>query len=135
MLAALHRGSLHRMRRIILFAASILLPGAGQAETLSYELRFGATPTSPIGPPVPCQVPTPGHAMCPYLEPDYVPDFETVVPHAIQSCGGSFIAFEAMTEGAELAIFTVASDRAPVVVSCIKQRVPQGNVEAAGKRN
>jgi hypothetical protein len=71
--------------------------------------------------------------MCPYQEPDYVPDFERGVPQAIKSCGGSFVAFEAMTEGAELAIFTVASGRAPIVVSCIKQRVPQGNVKAAGE--
>lgn len=123
------------MRQLILLAAALSLSGAGQPQTLSYELRFGATPTSPIGPPVPCQLPTPGHAMCPYQEPDYVSNYESVVPQAILSCGGSFVGFEAMTEGAELAIFNVDPDRAPVVVNCIKQRVPQGNVEAAGERH
>jgi hypothetical protein len=112
-----------------------MLSGADQPATLRYELRFGATPTSPIGPPVRCPAPTPGHEFCPYQEPDYVPNYEKVVPQAIQSCGGSFVGFEAMTEGAELAIFSVDPDRVAEVLNCIKRRVPQGNVEAAGERH
>jgi hypothetical protein len=99
-------------------------------KTLRYELRFGATPTSPIGPPVPCAVPRPGHELCPYLEPDYVPNYEAVVPQTIRSCGASFVSFQPMTEGAQRAIFDVDPHRTSVVIDCIKRRVPQGHVEA-----
>jgi hypothetical protein len=63
-----------------------------------------------------------------------VPNYETVVPQAIASCGASFIRFEAMTEGAERAFFYVPSDRALSAVACIKRHVPQGNVEASTER-
>ena len=74
------------MWQLLAVAAALLASGAGKPETLRYELRFGATPTSPIGPPVPCAIPTAGHALCPYREPDYVPNYEEVVPQAIRSC-------------------------------------------------
>ena len=120
------------MRQFFLLAATaIFLSGAGKAESLRYSLRFGATPTSPIGPLVPCAVPTPGHMLCPYLEPDYVPNYERVVPQAIQSCGASFVRFEPLTEGAERAFFELDSSRSAEVVACIKHHVPQGNVDAA----
>ena len=107
--------------------------GAGKPDNRGYALRFGATPTGPIGPPVPCTHPTPDHRLCPYLEPDYVPNYKIVVPQAIQSCGASFIRFEALTEGAERAYFEVDSGRAAEVVACIKRRVPQGNVDRASR--
>jgi hypothetical protein len=72
--------------------------------------------------------------LCPYREPDYVPNYESVVPAAIQSCGASFTGFEAMTEGAEIASFDVDPDRAPAIVDCIKQRLPQAHVETAAER-
>ena len=120
------------MRQLFLLAAAAtFLSAAAKPETVQYALRFGATPTSPIGPPVPCAVPTPGHALCSYVEPDYVPNYEKVVPQAIQMCGASFVRFQPLTEGAERAFFEVASGRAAQVVACLKQRVPQGNVDAA----
>lgn len=120
------------MRQLFLLAAAaIFLSGAGKPESLRYALRFGASPTSPIGPPVPCAVPTPGHTLCPYLEPDYVANYERVVPQALQSCGASFVRFEPMTEGAERAFFDVDSVQAAKVVACIKRHVPQGSVDAA----
>lgn len=112
-----------------LVAAAAFLSAAAKPETLQYALRFGATPTSPIGPPVPCAVPVPGHMLCPYFQTDYVPNYEKVVPQAIQSCGASFVRFEPLTEGAERAFFEVAAGRAAAVVACIKQHVPQGNVD------
>lgn len=123
-----------KVRHVFLLAVSAaFLSAATKSETLHYALRFGATPTSPIGPPVPCAAPTPGHTLCPYLEPDYVPNYETAVPHAIQSCGALFVRFEPLTEGAERAFFQVDTDRASKVVACIKQHVPQANVEAAAQ--
>ena len=118
------------MRRYFLVAAALFVSGTGKPESLRYELRFGATPTSPIGPPVPCAVSTPGHTLCPYLEPDYVPNYESAVPQAIQSCGASFVGFQALTEGAESASFAVAPDRAAAVIGCIRQRLPQADVDA-----
>jgi len=85
----------------MVFLSALFLSGAVKPALLTYDLRFGATPTSPMGPPVPCRVPTPGHEMCPYLEPDYVPNYETDVPQTIRSCGASFVRFEALTDGAE----------------------------------
>ena len=117
---------------LIFLAASLGASGANEPETLRYDLRFGATQSSPIGPPVPCAVPTPGHELCPYVEPDYVPNYDTVVPRAIVSCGATFVRFEPMTEGAERAFFDVPLARALAAVACIKQHVPQGAVEAAG---
>ena len=102
-----------------------------QSQVQRFSVRFGATPTSPIAPPVRCATPTPGRIFCPYQEPDYVPHFESVVPAAIQSCGASFVRFEPLTEGAERAYFDVRADKAAAVVDCIKQRLPQGNMEAA----
>ena len=121
---------------MLLAAAAIFLSAAASAGSVRYALRFGAAPTSPIGPPVPCAVPSPGHMLCPYREPDYVPNYETVVPQAIQSCGGSFVRFEPLTEGAERAYFDVDSVRAAAVVACLKQHVPQANVDGpvAGAR-
>lgn len=100
-----------------------------ETKKLTFALRFGATPTSPIGPPVPCKVPKPEHELCPYLEPDYVPKYETVVPETIQSCGATFVRFEAMTEGAERAFFNVEPARAAAAVACIKKQLPQGNID------
>lgn len=106
----------------------------GQSQPARYSLRFGATPTSPIGPPIPCAVPTPGHELCPYYEPDYVPNYETVVPQTIRSCGASFVDFAPLTEGAVRAFFDVNPVRASAIVDCIKQHVPQGYVEVASER-
>ena len=100
-----------------------------KSPSVRYGLRFGATPTSPIGPPVPCKMPSPGHTLCPYFEPDFVPNYQTVLPQTIRSCGGSFISFEPLTDGAERAYFDVEPDRATVVVGCIKQQVPNGKIE------
>lgn len=131
LLAAMTRSKIIKMRQLFLLAvAATFLSAAAKPETLQYALRFGATPTSPIGPPVPCAVPTPGHTLCPYIEPDYVPNYGKVVPQAIQQCGASFVRFEPLTEGAERALFEVASGRAAQVVVCIKQHVPQGNIDA-----
>jgi hypothetical protein len=117
------------MRRLLLLAAAIFISGAGKPESsLTYELRFGATPTSPIAPPVPCAAPTPGHTLCPYIEPDYVPNYEKVVPQAIRSCGASFIRFNALTEGAESAFFGVGSNRAAAAIACIQRQLPQVHV-------
>jgi hypothetical protein len=117
----------------VLLAVALALSAAAIADgPLFYELRFGATPTSPIGPPVPCAHPRPGRSLCPYLEPDYVPDYESVVPRAIQSCGGSFDRFEALTEGGERAIFSADRKSASAVTDCIRRQVPQGHVAASG---
>ena len=117
------------MRRLLLLAAAIFVSGAGKPESsLTYELRFGATRTSPIGPPVPCAAPTPGHTLCPYVEPDYVPNYETVVPQAIRSCGASFSGFQSLTEGAESAFFDVRPDRQAAVTKCIQRHLPQAHV-------
>jgi len=102
---------------------------AVETKKLRFALRFGATPTSPIGPPIPCKVPKPGHELCPNVEPDYVPKYETVVPETIQSCGAIFIRFEAMTEGAERAFFDVGPTHAAAAVACIKKQLPQGNID------
>lgn len=110
-------------------AAALFLLGGGKAQSLRYALRFGATPTSPIGPPVPCAAPTAGHTLCPYLEPDYVPNYESAVPEAIRTCGASFVRFEPLTEGAQRAYFDVDSGRAADVAACLKQHVPQGSVD------
>lgn len=118
------------MRQLFILAAALFASGASEPEVLRYDVRFGATPTSPIGPPIPCVTPTPGHEWCPYVEPDYVPNYETVVPQAIVSCGASFVRFEPMTEGAERAFFQVPRRGAPAAVACIKRHLPQGNVEA-----
>jgi hypothetical protein len=59
-----------------------------------------------------------------------MPNYERVVPQAIQSCGASFVRFEPLTEGAERAFFDVDSGRAAQVVACVKRHVPQGNVDA-----
>ena len=119
------------MRPFVLLSA-LALAAANGDRPIVYELRFGATPTSPIGPPVPCAHPTPGHSLCPYLEPDYVADYESLVPRAIQSCGGSFDHFEALTEGAERAIFSVDRKSASAVTDCIRRQVPQGHVAPSG---
>jgi len=100
-------------------------------DMVRYQVRFGATPTSPIGPPVPCADPKPGRELCPYLEPDYVPNYETAVPQAIRSCRASFVSFRPLTEGAVLALFDVPPAQATTVEACIKQRLPQGYVEPA----
>jgi hypothetical protein len=63
------------------------------------------------------------------LEPDYVPKYDTVVPETIQSCGATFVRFEAMTEGAERAFFDVEPTRAAEAVACIKKQLPQGNID------
>lgn len=117
------------VRQLFLLAAAFLVSGANKPEALRYELRFGSTLTSPIGPPVPCAHPTPGHELCPSVEPDYVPNYETFVPQTILSCGGSFVRFAPMTDGAERAFFDVPPDRAHAAVECIKRQVPQGHVE------
>ena len=117
------------MRRLVLLAAAIFVSGAGKPQnSLTYELRFGATPTSPIGPAVPCAAPKPGHMLCPYVEPDYVPNYETVVPQAIRSCGASFVTFQSLTEGAVSAFFEVRPDREAVVSKCVQRRLPQAHV-------
>jgi len=67
--------------------------------------------------------------LCPYVEPDYVPNYENVVPQAVQSCGATFRRFEPLTDGAANAVFEVSADRAAAVLECIKNRVPQGHVE------
>lgn len=118
------------MRRLFILAATLFVSGASEPEFLRYDVRFGATPTSPIGPPVPCANPAPGHELCPYMEPDYVPNYETAVPQVIVSCGASFVGFEPLTEGAERAFFQVLRNRAPTAVACIKRHLPQGTVEA-----
>ena len=110
-----------------------MLAGAAQSATLQYALRFGATPTSPIAPPVPCFVSLPGYEFCPALQPDYVPNFQTIVPKAIRSCGASFRRFQPLTEGAVRAFFDVDSSRAADVVDCIKAQVPQGTVDVAAE--
>ena len=120
------------MRQLLVIAVALFLAAADKLPALRYSLSFGATPTSPIGPPVPCKNPSPGHELCPYLEPDYVADYESVVPQAIQSCGASFLGFQALTEGAQRAFFDVDPDRAGVVVECIKKHVPQAHVVAPG---
>lgn len=131
LLAAATRSKIIKMRQLFLLAAAATFPSAAaKPETVQYALRFGAAPTSPIGPPVTCAVATPGHTLCSYLEPDYVPNYEKVVPQAIQLCGASFVRFEPLTEGAERAFFEVASGRAAEVVACLKQHVPQANVDA-----
>ena len=117
------------MRHLFLLATALLVCAATDPASLRFDIRFGATPTSPIGPPVPCANPTPGHELCPYAETDYVPNYETVVPQTIRSCGGSFVRFEAMTEGAERAFFDVHADRARAVAACISEHLPQGHVE------
>ena len=86
------------MWQLLILAAALFGSGANEPELVAYDLRFGATPTSPIGPPVPCAAPTPGHELCPYVEPDYIPNYETVVPQTIVSCGASFVRFEPLTE-------------------------------------
>ena len=96
-----------------------------------FELWFGATPTSPIGAPVPCAVPEPGHELCHRPEPDYVPNYETAVPKAIQSCGASFVGFREMTEGKTAATFDVDPAQAGEIVRCIKQRLPQGFIPSS----
>lgn len=122
------------MRQLILLAmAATALSAPAKPETLHYTLLFGATPTSPIGRPVPCAVPTPGHALCPYLEPDYVPNYEHVVPQAIQTCGASFVRFELLTDGAERAFFDADSRRAAEIIACIKEHLPQGNVDGTAE--
>ena len=108
-----------------------MLAGAAQSATVRYALRFGATPISPIAPPVPCFVSIPGHELCAALQSDYVPNFETFVPKAIQSCGASFVRFEPLTEGAVRAFFDVHSGRPADVVACVNGHVPQGTVDAA----
>ncbi|MFL6724998.1 MAG: hypothetical protein ACJ8FS_00610 [Sphingomicrobium sp.] len=118
------------MRQLFLLAAALFVTGASDPEPLRYYLRFGTTPTSPIAAPVPCAAPTPGHELCPRLLPDYVPNYESVVPQAIRSCGASFVGFEAMTDGAERAKFDVApGPNAGSVIACIKRRLPQGYIE------
>lgn len=67
--------------------------------------------------------------MCPYVEPDYIPKYETVVPETIQSCGATFVRIEAMAEGAERAFFYVKPARATAAVACIKKELPQGNID------
>lgn len=121
------------MRQLLLLAAAIFLLAADKPATVRYALRFGATPTSPTAPPVPCAFPMPGHTLCPNFQPDYVPNYETVVPKVIQSCGASFVRFQPLTDGAERAFFDVESGRATETVACIKQRVPQGNVDTIDK--
>lgn len=131
LLAAPNGNKIIKVRQLFLLTvAATFLSAAAEPVTLQYALRFGATPTSSIGPPVPCAVPTAGHTLCPYLEPDYVANYETVVPQAIQSCGASFVRFEPLTDGAERAFFQVDSGRSAEAVACIKQHVPQGNVDA-----
>jgi len=115
----------------MVFLSALFLSGAVKPALLTYDLRFGATPTSPIGPPVPCRVPTPGHELCPYLEPDYVPNYETDVPQTIRSCGASFVRFEALTDGAERAYFEISSDHALAAVDCIKRHFPHGAIDGA----
>ena len=117
------------MRAALFIAAALFVTGAGKPQTVTYGLRFGATPASPIGPPVPCAHPTAGHELCPYLEPDFVPNYEAVVPQAIRSCGASFVRFEPLTDGAERAFFDVPADRAAAAVDCIKKRVPNANID------
>lgn len=122
-----------KVRPLILAGSALALSAATVGDRPAvYELRFGATPTSPIGPPVPCAHPTPGHSLCPYLEPDFVPNYQSVVPQAINSCGGTFERFEALTEGAERAIFTVETGLESAVADCIRRQVPQGHVAAHG---
>ena len=112
-------------------AVAITTAGAAQAATQRFALRFGATPTSPIAPPVRCAFPLPGHELCPAIQADYVSNFDTVVPKAIRSCGASFVRLEPLTEGAMRAFFNVDSSRISSVVACIKGKVPQGTVDAA----
>lgn len=118
------------MWQSLLLATALILSGSGdrKIDTARFELWFGATPTSPIGPPVPCLNPTPDHMLCPSYEADYVPDYETIVPRAIQSCGASFVSFHPMTEGKMGAYFDVDRTRSSEIVNCIKQRLPQGSV-------
>lgn len=103
--------------------------------TSRFALRFGVTPSSPIAPPVPCLVRLPGHELCPVVPPDYIPNFDTIVPQAIRSCGASFVRFEPLTEGAMRAFFDVDSDRASTVVGCINRQVPQGTVDMVTQRH
>ena len=122
------------MRQLFLLAAALFVTGAGDPEALRYNYWFGTTPTSPIAAPVPCAAPRPGHDLCGRLLPDYVPNYESVVPQAIRSCGASFVSFEALTDGAERASFDVAAGQnAASVLGCIKRRLPQGHIEPAGK--
>ena len=131
LLAAAESNSIVKMRRVFISTVvAVFLVASAAPEKLQYALHFGTTPTSPIGPPVPCAVPTPGHALCPFLELDYVPNFEKVVPQAITTCGASFVRFEPLTDGAERAWFEVDSGRAAEILTCVKQHVPQGNVDA-----
>ena len=121
------------MRPLLLLAAALSVSGAAPA-TPRFELRFGATPVSPIGPPVPCPGSPPGGALCHRTEPDYVANYETVVPRAIRSCGAAFAGFQAMTEGAEIASFDVDSKQeVGQVVACIEQRLPQTHVLSPGE--
>lgn len=111
---------------------ALFASGAGEnkIDTQRYELWFGAAPVSPIAMPVPCPIPTAGHQLCHRIEPDYVPNYETVVPQVIQSCGASFGGFRAMTEGKMGAYFIPDPSRTGEVVRCIKRRLPQGFVQA-----
>jgi hypothetical protein len=83
---------------------------------------------------VPCAHPTQGHELCPYIEPDYVPNYENVVPQVIRSCGATFTRFEPLSEGAERAFFDIGADRDSTVVGCIKLHVPQAHVERAAEK-
>ena len=121
------------VQKLLLLLAVALFVSAA-VEPARFEVWFGTTPTSPLPHPVPCKNPTPGRELCPYVEPDYIPNYGTVVPKVIQECGGTSITFSSMTEGKMKASFDLASSGASNVIRCIQQRLPQASVHDLSER-
>ena len=103
------------MRAVSLFMLAISCSGAVACDTqlpAIYSLKFSMIDSAP-----------------PEGWPSaFVANHETVVPGTIRTCGAEFLAFDrAVTDGGEAAYFELKPD-APGAVTCIKRRIPQGEI-------